>query len=170
MDYANARRWGCGSDAEGRLNETSDRWRASFHGGERRRRAILWMLKDVISILWIESSERIAHASTAASAITSQSIIVSNPASHHHSQTSPSALAREFRQVSACDHALLEREYTFLGTYISTFSSTKLCGMPAGEVCTSISKFQRAAMNTGVESVRKPMRWICIFLGSGTCS
>lgn len=49
----------------------------------------------------------------------------------------------------------------------SFFSSTKLRGMPAGEACASISKFQRATMNAGVESVRKPVRLICIFLGSG---
>jgi hypothetical protein len=49
----------------------------------------------------------------------------------------------------------------------SFFSSTKLWGMPAGEACASISKFQRATMNAGVESVRKPVRLICIFLGSG---
>ena len=49
----------------------------------------------------------------------------------------------------------------------SFFSSTKLRGIPAGEACASISKFQRATMNSGVESVRKPVRLICIFLGSG---
>ena len=38
VGYANARGWSCGSgsDAEGRRNETSDRWRASCHGGGRR--------------------------------------------------------------------------------------------------------------------------------------
>jgi hypothetical protein len=52
----------------------------------------------------------------------------------------------------------------------SFFSSTKLRGMPAGESCASISKLQRASMNAGVESVRKPVRLICIFLGSGVCA
>ena len=68
--------------------------------------------------LWIESEGMIAHASTAAPAIVSRSTIVSNPAPHHHGQTSSSALARGFRQLSACD---------------------LICGMLAGEVCTSIS-------------------------------
>jgi hypothetical protein len=52
----------------------------------------------------------------------------------------------------------------------SFFSSTKLRGMPAGESCASISKLQRATINAGVESVRNPVRLICIFLGSGVCS
>lgn len=52
----------------------------------------------------------------------------------------------------------------------SFFSSTKLRGMPAGESCASINKSQRATMNAAVESVRNPVRLICIFLGSGVCS
>jgi hypothetical protein len=35
VGYSNERGWGCGSDAEGRRNKTSDRWRASCHGGGR---------------------------------------------------------------------------------------------------------------------------------------
>jgi hypothetical protein len=91
------------------------------------RRAISWTLKDVRCFLWIESEGRIAHASTAAPAIVSRSTIVSNPASHHHGQTSPSSQAREFRQVSACDRALLARGITFIGTarfYFPLFQET----------------------------------------------
>jgi hypothetical protein len=76
----------------------------------------------------IESEGRIAHASTAALAIVSQSTIVSNSASHHHGQTSPSALAHKFRPVSACNCALLARRYhlPWHGTFLPS-----ICGIPA---------------------------------------
>lgn len=47
------------------------------------------------------------------------------------------------------------------------FSSTNVCGTPAGESWASRSNFHRADMNSAVCLVRKPVRLICIFLGSG---
>ena len=51
----------------------------------------------------------------------------------------------------------------------SFFCSTKVRGTPAGLSCASRRSFQSSAMNVGVSFVRKPVRFICIFLGSGVC-
>ena len=141
-------------------NETKRSLEGVLPRGETRR-AILWTLKDVRCVLWIESEGRIAHASTAAPAIVSQSTVVSDSASPHRGQTSPSAQAHEFRQVSACDRALLARGYhlPWHGAFLYSSLPRSFVECPPGN--TSINKFRMAAMNTRVESVRKPVGLIC---------
>jgi hypothetical protein len=167
-----------------RRNETSDRWRILPRGGRRARmggRAISWTLKDVRCFLWIESEGRIAHASsTAAPAIVSRSVIAANSAlpllprpapSHHHDQTFPRALGSRISS-SLClrSSSVSARVSPSLARRISSFfTSRKLCGMPAGEVFVSISKFQRAAMKTGVVS-EKISEVDLHFLGIGSLS
>lgn len=52
----------------------------------------------------------------------------------------------------------------------SFFSSTNVFGTPAGESCASSNRLQSAVIKAGVDAVRKPVRLICIFFGSGVCT
>ena len=51
----------------------------------------------------------------------------------------------------------------------SFFCSRKVRGTPAMSVWASRSNFHSAFINVGVSFVRKPVKFICIFLGSGVC-
>jgi hypothetical protein len=162
VGYANARGRGCGSgsDAESRRNETSDRWRAPRHGEETSenggesdivdaKEREMFSLKD--------SEGKITHAySTAALAIVSRSIIVANstPAFSVTPGPPPTAMVRPLRSLSARSRLQISSSLCLRSRSVSAwvspslarrissfFSSTKLCGMPAGEVCASIRKF-----------------------------
>lgn len=78
---------------------------------------------------------------------------------------SPSLISSRRARLSLSSNA---RESPALAFLISAFfSSRNVRGTPASDSCASRRRFHNEVMNEGVEFVRNPVRFICIFLGSG---